>query len=244
MVQSWISQGPLSVCETRFGHRVFPAPSKIPYGGFSPVRLQTRRRRPPSPERPAYRTPESKRRLLWRRSACERRFRNGRSRPEALGSPAGCVVPQDHRLLWPHPSHSRPHPGLFASSGVDLWSRVGPQFELHVRSCLPSPAPRWTVAGHDCYSPRRIGLHLICRGSTSTTPRTLVPTWLCNEAESGSLSLRPARLLALHQQGRLLPSFRRTSRLGRRRLSLHRQQSTPTTGLSPAGQTAVWAASR
>jgi len=41
MMPSWITQGPLSVCETRSDHRVFPTPSKIPYGGFSPVRLQT-----------------------------------------------------------------------------------------------------------------------------------------------------------------------------------------------------------
>ena len=48
------------------------------------------------------------------------------------------------------------------------------------------------------------------------------PRGLCNEAESGSLALRPAQWLAFHQQRRLLPSFRRASRSGRRRLSLHR----------------------
>jgi hypothetical protein len=40
-------------------------------------------------------------------SAAPRRRRRDRladtSDPEALGSPAGCSVPQGHRLLWPHP---------------------------------------------------------------------------------------------------------------------------------------------
>src|SRR5713226_1278112 len=75
---------------------------------------------------------------------------------------------------------------------------------------MPSPAPRWTD--------REL--------MTVTSPTTLVfaisatarhpharARWfsrgLRNEAESGSLALRPARLLALHQQGLLLPSFRR-----------------------------------
>src|SRR6185295_15965150 len=42
----------------------------------------------------------------------------------------------------------------------------------------------------------------------------LVLAWTCNEAGSGSLALRPARWLALLQQGRLLPSFRRPGRPG------------------------------
>src|SRR3989442_287217 len=40
-----------------------------------------------------------------------RRF--GRSRPEALGSPTGYVVPPGHCVLWPHPSLSAPRVGLW-----------------------------------------------------------------------------------------------------------------------------------
>ena len=43
---------------------VAPAPSKIPYGGFSPVRLQAGSQRRPSLARPAYTTPE------WRSRLC------------------------------------------------------------------------------------------------------------------------------------------------------------------------------
>ena len=104
-----------------------------------------------------------------------------------------CPAGSSRTMASSEPLAAPPRLICFVRGGLVVAS--GSPIELHVRSCLPSPAPRWTVAGHAVDSPRRIGLHLICRGSTSTTPRTLVPTWLCNEAESGSLSLRPARLL-------------------------------------------------
>src|SRR5437868_3419770 len=81
--------------------------SKIPYGGFSPVRLQTG-----SPRRPS----DGKAVLIRRASVALGPYSHywqlsgssdtTRSRPEALGSPTGSVVPSDHGLLWPHPSHS------------------------------------------------------------------------------------------------------------------------------------------
>ena len=81
---------------------------KIPYVGFSPVRLQTGH--PPPPSRPATQRP-----LI---GGCSPRgttdpntplkvgagaAHHGRSGPEALGSPSGYVVPSGHRLLRPHP---------------------------------------------------------------------------------------------------------------------------------------------
>lgn len=109
---------------------VFPSPSKIPYGGFSPVRLQTEIPPPPSaarselsaaripPANKPYRRPKSK----HPDHAAHRRANRskpgapdssgtitssiGQFRPEALGSAAGCSVPPHHRLLWPHPSLS------------------------------------------------------------------------------------------------------------------------------------------
>src|ERR1035441_3672689 len=110
--------------------RVSPSPSKIPYGGFSPVRLQTEILPPPSASRqelsaaripPAnkpYKRPKSKHpaHAAHRRASRSRPSTlgpsgtiagsSGRFRPEALGSPTGYIVPSDHRLLWPHPSLS------------------------------------------------------------------------------------------------------------------------------------------
>ena len=110
--------------------RVSLSLSKIPYGGFSPVRLQTEIPPPPSaskpdlsaarihPARKPYKRPKSKH---PGHAAHRRAYRSrpgtpgpsgtiasstGRFRPEALGSAAGCSVPPPHRLLWPHPSLS------------------------------------------------------------------------------------------------------------------------------------------
>jgi hypothetical protein len=109
---------------------VFPSPSEIPYGGFSPVRLQTEIRPPPSahcpelsasripPASEPYKRPKSKHptHAAHRRANRSRpgapgpsgtlASSKGQFRPEALGSAAGCSVPPPHRLLWPHPSLS------------------------------------------------------------------------------------------------------------------------------------------
>lgn len=109
---------------------VFPSPSKIPYGGFSPVRLQTEIPPPPSVHaadlsaarirrrREPYKRPKSRHPDLAAHQRANRSepsapgssgtitSSTGRFRPEALGSPAGYSVPPDHCLLWPHPSLS------------------------------------------------------------------------------------------------------------------------------------------
>lgn len=150
-------------------HYVSSAPSKIPYGGFSPVRLQT----------------ESARRHLHA-PAHARAFIGGRWTrrvapvalagmsagrpprpfgPEALGSPAGCVVPPDRRLL-------RPHPRLWPSpAGLCLRRRASrgpeiPRFALRIRRSVPSPVPRRSD-GDDCSSSVRSGLRLSVTGSAS-----------------------------------------------------------------------------
>ena len=220
MIQSWITQGPLSVCETHFDHRVFPTPSKIPYGGFSPVRLQTGSRRRPSPAPADLYAVQ-----VWSCSPFGpighvRRGRTSRpSRPEALGSPSGCVVRRGPCLLWPHPSHSRPPGGLFPSFAGRCGREWVPNLIcVSVRACHPQdpggldgcqrlflPRPHWSSSSLQRLDIRNRRARWFSRGA-------------CNEAVSGSLPLRPARWLALHQQGRLLPSFRRTGRPARRRL--------------------------
>jgi hypothetical protein len=90
-------------------HSVSSAPSKIPYGGFSPVRLQTRRQdaafarestrayrhlQTPSGVHPLY-CP-----VIWTCVPSERAGHQlRRSRPVALGSASGYAVRQPRRLL-------------------------------------------------------------------------------------------------------------------------------------------------
>ena len=106
--------------------RVSPSPSKIPYGGFSPVRLQMDRQWRPSarsqglsavhihPMIPSY-TPPQLQLPGIRDPRRDYPFENlsvqcgttpsnrQHVHPEALGSPSGYVVPTGHGLLRPHP---------------------------------------------------------------------------------------------------------------------------------------------
>ena len=219
MTSSWITQGPLSVCETRLVI-VSPLPplkfrtAGFPQYGFKrEVRRDLRQGDTPTYTRRQYVLGKPVV-LADKHLAVLRLPLPTHSRPEALGSPTGCVVRSDHRLLWPHPSHSWPVHGL-SSSPVD---RCGDEWFptllcLSVRACHPQdpgepdrcvrlllPYPQWSSP-----NPSWLDIH-------SSTP--LVLAWTRNEAGSGSFSLRPARLLALHQQGHLLPSFRRPGRPG------------------------------
>jgi hypothetical protein len=98
-------------------HSVSSAPSKIPYGGFSPVRLQTGCQPPPSKLAPLIGGHSG---LFpgahcFRSRACARRYspvRSPHTSPVALGSASGYSVRQPHRLLWPHPSFCAAPPVL------------------------------------------------------------------------------------------------------------------------------------
>src|SRR5437762_3165865 len=93
-------------------HFVSSAPSKIPYGGFSPVRLQTRfPQRPPSrycscPLIGRHRQGVRLRRFVRIQTAP--RLLTPTTSPVALGSPSSFSVRLDHRLLWPHLRLCRP----------------------------------------------------------------------------------------------------------------------------------------
>ena len=96
------------------GHAfVSSAPSKIPYGGFSPVRLQTGCQQRPSLPLQLIRghSGDLVRERLIRSRTCVRRHSRlltPPTRPVALGSASGYSVRQPHGLLWPHPSFCRP----------------------------------------------------------------------------------------------------------------------------------------
>ena len=156
------------------GHQIIPndscSPSKIPYGGFSPVRLQTRVQPSPSSARSELkrmtRIPSNQTGLYTAKVqvsspivsealSLPRHFsgatNHGPSRPEALGSPESYAVSPDHRLLWPHPKLSEPPVGLSVSSRQVFAPRSGgsrsqeaPQFTLRVSLPVPPSVPRQT----------------------------------------------------------------------------------------------------
>ena len=83
---------------------VSSAPSKIPYGGFSPVRLQTGCQQRPSLRRQLIRGHSGgllRERLLRSRTCVRRHSRllTPHTCPVALGSASGYIVRQPHRLL-------------------------------------------------------------------------------------------------------------------------------------------------
>ena len=169
--------------------RVSSSPSKIPYGGFSPVRLQTglpqRRSSSPSralsarpafvPVRPTYTPPPA----LHRTPVALAGMYSGAisqdvASPEALGSPAGSAVPPGLRLLRPHVRLS-PAPAdlcirrrAFTLRSCLGCPREGPQFTLPIstlRAASRTPADRAT-ASDGCFI-ARAGLRHGRTGSAS-----------------------------------------------------------------------------
>src|SRR5580765_3573055 len=129
---------------------VSSSPSEIPYGGFSPVRLQTGCQPQPSPSRAYMRPRVHAPTRLGLAAQCRRQgWLREHSGPEALGSPAGCSVPPGRRLLWPHPSLS------FSPADLGHWlirsvfasqaerERVPNLLCVSVLT-VPSSIPRWT----------------------------------------------------------------------------------------------------
>ena len=193
--------------------RVSPSPSKIPYGGFSPVRLQTRSRRRPSWKKSHLDDVQVRlNQSLWPKRACHRVGpadtlvqRPLANRPVMLSGRVhayyGLIRATRHAerlIFFVHPA---------------LRSRVGPQFNLRVCSYMPSPLPRWTDRERvTVTSPTTLVFAISAEARHPHTRARWFSRELRNEADSGSLALRPARLPALHQQRLLLPSFRRSGR--------------------------------
>jgi hypothetical protein len=146
-------------------HHVSSSPSKIPYGGFSPVRLKIDI--PPRPSRPTYashlyadHSPPP--RCHWypfagqspRERGVGQRVTTNVVDPEALGSPTGCSVPPGQCLLWPHPSLWHPSARLICFVRRTLGAPEGPNFILPVLSSVPSALPRrigWCLRRFDCH---------------------------------------------------------------------------------------------
>jgi hypothetical protein len=182
---------------------VSSSPSKIPDGGFSPVRLQTGFLRHGLRQLPSslsgrsasatqgltYTRPIAFRCTPMAHRACNRGSWLRRSSPEALGSPTGSVVRPGPRLLRPHLRLSVPpaalwimQPALARRSALG-WVREGPHFTLCVcalRAVFRTPMDRAVALG--CFFTAHTGLRLIRTGSASTSPHTTVLAWACNEA--------------------------------------------------------------
>ena len=238
----------------------FPAAlPKIPYGGFSPVRLQTGILPRTSSARsgsnghsaPAYTRPK----FLSRKRATSRKG----TFVQAALSPSDGTLPSRGPWLAS---------GLYCPAGSSLTmtssetldssgpaydfaarcylSREVPQFTLPVcslRAVFRTPADRTTALG--CFFVVRIGLPHLCTGSASTNPRAPVPAWLRNEAAKFTLWYGPEELLAPHRPGRLRSSFHLLSRLTKAsNITTRVNQPIPAAGLAPARQAALWAASR
>jgi hypothetical protein len=194
-------------------HSVSSSPSEIPYGGFSPVRLQTGLG--PSPSSPgahpaAYRRPVSlsSATSLAPRGAIaalsRRRVggRPGRSGPEALGSSAGCSVPPGRRLLWPHPRLRASPTGLwFSPTGLCLAAegrRFPALFCWSFRPCrLPYPGGSGGDRCFKCHpwQPSPICEGLGIRGSHAKVGSRVAAFRGCTVR----FMLRPGRSLALHR---------------------------------------------
>lgn len=242
-------------------HPVSASPSKIPYGGFSPVRLQTGLG--PSPSLPGtrpttYRRPESRSpaSTLAPRGAIaalsRRREASGSpepSGPEALGSPAGCIVPSGRCLLWPHPR--------LQFSLIDLWfSSMGlclaaESWRFPALLCLSFcpcrlPYPGGS-SGECCFKCHPWQPSPICEGlGIRDGPRNSRFTrGVSNEAAQFALCCGPDSCLPCTDTGRLRSSFHPMSYLAETsNMTTRRTTAIAVAGLAPAGQAALQAATQ
>jgi hypothetical protein len=155
-------------------HFVSSAPSKIPYGGFSPVRLQTGGQPRPSLPQQLIRGPSGdlvRARFIRSRTCVRRHARllTPHIRPVALGSASGYAVRQPHRLLWPHPSFCTAPPVLCFIAGGSAAAQKVPTF-----SCQSLMTCRRPYSDGSRKSPTNLyswlGLRPFGRGSAAIWP--------------------------------------------------------------------------
>jgi len=221
---------------------VSSTPSKIPYGGFSPVRLQTGFQPRPSPgglyaaiagasESCGHLRGMSSGFLLpgspVQRPLAPRRVMLSRW----ILAYYGLIRATPSRL----PAYLLRLPSIWGASGSPLLSAP-----LSSRAISSTPADR--SGASDCVFPDRTSLRHLRTGSASAHP--CLPTVLAGRVTrlTSSLSLRPDWLLARHRHGLLRSSFRPAGHPGRTSNITTRLQSITAAGLSPARGAALWAA--
>jgi hypothetical protein len=203
------------------GTRVSSSPSKIPYGGFSPVRLQTGILPRPSPTRsgsslhprPAYTRLKSRSR--------KRATSPSRACAQAALSSSDRTLPS--RGPWLASGLSCPAGSTLTMTSSETLASSGPTYDFAVQSHRSREVPQFTrpigslraafrtpadqTIALGCFFIVRFGLPHLCRGSASTNPRVPVPAWPCNQAAKFTFWYGPEELLALHRPGRLPSSF-------------------------------------
>jgi len=226
---------------------VSSAPSKIPYGGFSPVRLQAGFQPQPS-SRTALGLYAAKSPGVCPCGPCGQVWRGvctGRASPEALGSPAGYAVPPGPRLLWPHPSLSASPASLCLRSQV-FALRPRPRGSPLLSAC-PSlratsltPADRSAASG--CCLADRGSLHLLLTGSASAGHASRFTrgglTRLQSSLHAAARSFAgpaPTRAFTFELSSHESPHWN---------VEYHYagKQPIPAAGLTPAGHAVLWAA--
>jgi hypothetical protein len=229
----------------RLGKRTCPScvsstPSKIPYGGFSPVRLQTGIQPQPSSEATssglyAARSPGPCCGVAsfeaGRPSPVTSSRSPGQSGPEALGSPAGYVVPPGHRLLWPHPSLSA-SPADLSISTAGLCLRPRPRGSPLYSACPSLRAASLTPADPSAASGCCFADRHSLRFSRGCVTRLQSSLYAAARSFAGP---SPTRAFTFELSPRGSP---------------HRsveynyagKQPIPAAGLTPAGHAALWAA--
>ena len=157
---------------------VSSSPSEIPYGGFSPVRLQAGLQPQPSSRGTLDLYAATVQVPAANVASCEASRSKPvrcsrppeRTSPEALGSPAGYAVPPGRRLLWPHPSLSASPAGLCIRQQVFAYRprpRGSPLYSAcpSLRAVSRTPADRSVARGY--YFTDRSSLHHLRTGSAS-----------------------------------------------------------------------------
>ena len=204
-------------------HFVSSTPSKIPYGGFAPVRLQAGCQKRPSSPHGDFDVPTvafSSVRVLFRSRTCVRRHSRlltPHTCPVALGSASGYIVRRPLRLLWPHPSFCPPPPVSLNYAGGSVNEQKFPN--LLRQGLIPCHRPYSGGSSAPMISWRSwLGLHPFCRGSATTILHTPDYVWSHSRSCNVDLMLRPGTLLAPLWTGRLRPSLRADDRSAARRL--------------------------
>jgi len=249
---------------------VSSSPSKIPYVGFSPVRLQTGIQPRPSPAqdglsaRPAYTRPT--RTYTWPKLLPRKEvFSRSRAHAQAV-LPSSTVSNPVQRPLAPQRvmlsrrifayygliRNSRSLPSIYGLYDGSLpyglvWTGIErlPNLLCVSISSVPPSVPRRTERLHATVlsSPFVLAFARSAQARHPHTHARRFPRGSCNEAAKFASCYGPVESLALHRQGRLHPSFH-FPESPRKNVGYDYagKQSIPAAGLAPARHAALWAA--
>ncbi len=252
--------GPTIVVGTRTrGTRVSSSPSKIPYGGFSPVRLQTGIRPRPSPTRsgsnwhpmPAYTRlkSRSRKRATSRSGTCVQAALSPSDRTLPSRGPwlaSGFCCPAGSLLTMTSSETLGPSRRLIHSPPGRTWAERFPNLLCLSLSSVPPSVPRQTGRLHLAVaSSPAVAFSISVLDRHLHPPRVPVPAWPYNGAAKFALCYGPEESLALHRPGRLRSSFHLPGHPKEAsNITTRVNQPIPAAGLAPARQAALWAAGR